>query len=388
RSARLAEQEDRDVGVAPPRLDDELAQVGDRPALGAVLADLLVVDRHDERRRPRRLVGDHRHVDVGEAADHLPVLVLDRLGQRADAQAAGGIGLPVLVDDDDREAELHVRARRLRSRGERAGRRRKRCKCSTNPRGGRRVARHAGAARCARPTDQGRRIVGPWRASVASAVSSDIGSTTLGCSRRIGSARWSSAIPSIGRTAAPRWYDCLCEHAEPPMTGSDGDPAKSDAAPRAAWTGTRAYAAGGPRPRRPRVAVYGAGAVGCFFGAKLAEAGAPVTLIGRAAHVDAIRRDGLLFESPGATRRVRIAADTGPGSVRDADLVLFCVKTRDTDDGARALAPLLRANAIVASLQNGVDNVPRLREAGVDALAAVVYVATSMPAPGHLLHAG
>src|SRR5690606_22313918 len=119
-----------------------------------------------------------------------------------------------------------------------------------------------------------------------------------------------------------------------------------------------------------------------------AEAGAPVTLIGRAAHVDAIRRDGLLFESPGATRRVRIAADTGPGSVRDADLVLFCVKTRDTDDGARALAPLLRANAIVASLQNGVDNVPRLREAGVDALAAVVYVATSMPAPGHLLHAG
>ncbi|MBX3591393.1 MAG: 2-dehydropantoate 2-reductase [Burkholderiaceae bacterium] len=138
----------------------------------------------------------------------------------------------------------------------------------------------------------------------------------------------------------------------------------------------------------PRVAVYGAGAVGCFFGAKLAEAGAPVTLIGRAAHVEAIRRDGLLFDSPGATRRIRIAADTGPDAVRDADLVLFCVKTRDTAGAARALAPLLRADAVLVSLQNGVDNVPKLRDAGIDALGAVVYVATSMPAPGHLLHAG
>jgi 2-dehydropantoate 2-reductase len=138
----------------------------------------------------------------------------------------------------------------------------------------------------------------------------------------------------------------------------------------------------------PRVAVYGAGAVGCFFGAKLAEAGAPVTLIGRAAHVEAIRRNGLLFDSPGATRQVRIDADTAPDPVRHADLVLFCVKTRDTDEGARTLAPLLRADAVVVSLQNGVDNVPRLREAGIDALGAVVYVATSMPASGHLLHAG
>ena len=144
----------------------------------------------------------------------------------------------------------------------------------------------------------------------------------------------------------------------------------------------------GEHPQWPRTAVFGAGAVGCFFGAKLAEAGAPVTLIGRAAHVDAIRRDGLLFDSPGATRRIRIAADTGPESVRDAELVLFCVKARDTGAAARALAPLLCPGAIVVSLQNGVDNVPRMREAGVDALGAVVYVATSMPGPGHLLHAG
>ncbi len=138
----------------------------------------------------------------------------------------------------------------------------------------------------------------------------------------------------------------------------------------------------------PRVAVYGAGAVGCYFGARLAEAGTPVTLIGRAAHVDAIRSNGLLFESGGTQRRVRIDAQTAPEAIGDADVVLVCVKTRDTEAAARQLAPLLRPEAIVVSLQNGVDNVERMRPIGVDALGAVVYVAASMPAPGHLLHAG
>ncbi len=167
-----------------------------------------------------------------------------------------------------------------------------------------------------------------------------------------------------------------------PAGASSAGAGESAAGDESAAAGGRAVAGW------PRVAVYGAGAVGCFFGAMLAEAGAPVTLIGRANHVEAIRRDGLLFDSPGAKRRVRIAADTGPQAVRDAQLVLFCLKTRDTDEGARTLAPLLPPDAIVVSLQNGVDNVPRMRAAGVDALGAVVYVATSMPAPGHLLHAG
>ena len=143
-----------------------------------------------------------------------------------------------------------------------------------------------------------------------------------------------------------------------------------------------------PDGRPPRVAVYGAGAVGCYFGAKLAEAGTPVTLIGRAAHVDAIRRDGLLFESAGTQRRIRIDAETRPEAVREADLVLFCVKTRDTDAAARQIAPLLRPDAIVVSLQNGVDNVERMRRGGVDALGGVVYVAAAMTGLGHLRHSG
>lgn len=144
----------------------------------------------------------------------------------------------------------------------------------------------------------------------------------------------------------------------------------------------------GAAPSWPKVAVFGAGAVGCYFGARLAEAGAPVTLIARPAHVEAIRRDGLLFESGGGQHRVAVAADSSPEPVREADVVLFCVKTRDTADGARSLVPLLKPGATVVSMQNGVDNVSRMREAGVDSIGAVVYVAASMPGPGHLLHAG
>ena len=139
----------------------------------------------------------------------------------------------------------------------------------------------------------------------------------------------------------------------------------------------------------PRVCVFGAGAVGCYFGARLAQAGAEVTLVGRGPHVDAIREHGLILESAGTRATVRVQADTSPTAARGADMVLFCVKSRDTDLGARTLTPLLRPGAVVVSLQNGVDNVARMREAaGLDALAAVVYVACSMSGPGQVRHAG
>lgn len=139
----------------------------------------------------------------------------------------------------------------------------------------------------------------------------------------------------------------------------------------------------------PRIAVFGAGAVGCYFGARLAEAGAPVTLIARPVHAQAIAERGLIFDSAGRQRTVMLAAQSEPDALRNADLVLFCVKSGDTESGARELARWLRGGATVVSLQNGVDNADRMRDsAALDAMAAVVYVAASMPGPGHLLHAG
>ncbi|PJA56411.1 MAG: 2-dehydropantoate 2-reductase, partial [Rhodocyclales bacterium CG_4_9_14_3_um_filter_68_10] len=104
------------------------------------------------------------------------------------------------------------------------------------------------------------------------------------------------------------------------------------------------------------VAVVGAGAVGSYYGALLARAGRRVTLIGRRAHVQAIERDGLRLEMAGRMEVVRVAASVDLAAARGADLVLFCVKSSDTDAVARELAPHLDAGALVLSLQNGVEN--------------------------------
>ena len=129
----------------------------------------------------------------------------------------------------------------------------------------------------------------------------------------------------------------------------------------------------------PRVAVVGAGAVGCYFGGMLARAGAPVTLIGRAPHVEAINRDGLFIDSIHFKENVSVSASTELAAARDAQLVLFSVKTLDTENVAKQLAPYLAAETIVVSFQNGVDNVERIDfAAGIQAIPAVVYIAVEM----------
>ena len=138
-----------------------------------------------------------------------------------------------------------------------------------------------------------------------------------------------------------------------------------------------------------RAAVLGAGAVGCYYGGMLARAGNDVTLIGRPAHVDAVRARGLRFEALGFDETVAVRASTEPAAVRGAQLVLFSVKSTDTDEAAAQMAPHLEPGAIVVSLQNGVDNVERLQaRLAQPVLGAAVYVASEMAGPGHLKHHG
>ena len=138
-----------------------------------------------------------------------------------------------------------------------------------------------------------------------------------------------------------------------------------------------------------RVAVLGAGAVGCFFGGMLARAGHRVTLIGRPLHVEAFRKSGLQFEGLNFNEHVPVEASTYPAAVRGARLVLFCVKSTDTDKAAAQIAPFLDADAIVVNLQNGVDNTDRIQaKVSQPVIPAVVYVATEMAGPGHLKHHG
>lgn len=139
----------------------------------------------------------------------------------------------------------------------------------------------------------------------------------------------------------------------------------------------------------PRIVVFGAGAVGCYFGGMLARAGAPVTLIGRAQHVDAIVERGLVIERGERSETVQVGASTQVDAARDADIVLVCVKSPDTEAAARSLAPHVGRDAAIVSLQNGVDNADKL--CGVldnPVFAAVVYVGTFMNGPGVVRHAG
>lgn len=148
--------------------------------------------------------------------------------------------------------------------------------------------------------------------------------------------------------------------------------------------------AGRQQPALPRqVAVMGAGAVGSFYGAMLALAGYDVTLIGRPAHVQAIEANGLMLEMAGSVQAVRLHASSDVGALRDADLVLCCVKSTDTEAAARQMAPQLGASTVLMSLQNGVDNAETLAQnVRCRVVPTVVYVAVALAGPGRVRHFG
>lgn len=138
-----------------------------------------------------------------------------------------------------------------------------------------------------------------------------------------------------------------------------------------------------------KIAVMGAGAVGCYYGGLLARSGHAVTLIGRPLHVEAIQRNGLRLQTADADLHVPLAASTEPNAVRDAGIVLCCVKTADTAAAAAAMAPYLSPDAVIVSLQNGIEN-PELLRATLphEVIPAAVYVATAMAGDGHVRHHG
>jgi 2-dehydropantoate 2-reductase len=138
-----------------------------------------------------------------------------------------------------------------------------------------------------------------------------------------------------------------------------------------------------------KIAVMGAGAVGCYYGGMLARAGQDVVLIGRPQHVEAIRRNGLHLETQSFDAYVPVRASTDPSEVRGSELVLCCIKSADSEAAGTSIAPHLAPDAVVMSLQNGVDNADRLQAVlHRPVIPAVVYVATEMAGPGHVLHRG
>ncbi|KAF0164294.1 MAG: 2-dehydropantoate 2-reductase [Rhodocyclaceae bacterium] len=138
-----------------------------------------------------------------------------------------------------------------------------------------------------------------------------------------------------------------------------------------------------------KIAVMGAGAVGCYYGGMLARGGHEVVLIGRPQHVAAIRRDGLLLDTQSFREHVRLQAVTDASGIAGAEVVLCCVKSTDTEIAGAQMKPHLAPGAVVLSLQNGYDNAARLQAVlGCEVMPAVVYVATEMAGPGHVKHHG
>lgn len=137
-----------------------------------------------------------------------------------------------------------------------------------------------------------------------------------------------------------------------------------------------------------RVLVMGAGAVGAYFGGLLARAGLDPILVARGPHLEAMREEGLRVRSPLGDFHVPAKAVGDPRQAAGADLVLFCVKSYDTEAAAGALAPALGERTAVLSLQNGVENevvLARVLGAG-RVLPGVAYVSAAVEAPGVVRH--
>ncbi|AXG05034.1 2-dehydropantoate 2-reductase [Haloplanus rubicundus] len=139
-----------------------------------------------------------------------------------------------------------------------------------------------------------------------------------------------------------------------------------------------------------KFAVFGAGGVGGYLGARLADAGHEVHLIARGDHLAALQSSGLRVESIAGDTAVDPPATDDPAAVGPCDCVLFCVKSYDTREAASALGPLLDDDTAVVSLQNGVDNEAWIaEEVGADhVVGGVAYIFSTIAEPGVVEHTG
>lgn len=140
-----------------------------------------------------------------------------------------------------------------------------------------------------------------------------------------------------------------------------------------------------------RIAVFGSGAVGGYFGGRLAQAGESVTFIARGAHLEAIQREGLVVSSTAGDFVVRPAQATAdPEAVGRVDLVLVGVKAWQVEDAARSMLPLLGPESTVVPLQNGVEAADQLGAVvGAErVLDGVCRLLSELEAPGRIRHAG
>ena len=140
-----------------------------------------------------------------------------------------------------------------------------------------------------------------------------------------------------------------------------------------------------------RIAILGSGAVGGYFGAKLARSGQDVTFIARGAHLEAIRSRGLEIRSAMlGDFTVNAPAESDTARVGQVDAIIVAVKTYDNATALPMLTPMVGTNSVVLTLQNGVDSAADIAAVVGEqhVLGGTTYVATALEAPGVIVQTG
>lgn len=139
-----------------------------------------------------------------------------------------------------------------------------------------------------------------------------------------------------------------------------------------------------------KIGIMGTGGIGGYFGGLLARGGFDIHFVARGKHRQAILEEGLQIVSSQGSFRVMIHVTSEPHEIGPVDILLFCVKSYDTEDVARFVAPMVEENTVVLSLQNGIDNVDKLvQEYGEERImAGTTFIEASIAAPGVIAHSG
>lgn len=140
-----------------------------------------------------------------------------------------------------------------------------------------------------------------------------------------------------------------------------------------------------------RIAIFGTGGVGGYFGARLAQSGEDVTFIARGKHLHAMRQSGLMVESLAGDFRIDpVKVTDDPSAVGLVDLIVVGVKAWQVREAAQAMRPMVGASTTVLPLQNGVEAPGQLAdELGPErVLGGLCRIVSFVAAPGHIKHAG
>lgn len=139
------------------------------------------------------------------------------------------------------------------------------------------------------------------------------------------------------------------------------------------------------------IALMATGAIGGYLGTRLAAGGHEVSAIARGAHLDAILKDGLQLESPLGDDILRPKLATAdPSEIGPVDVIIFAVKMWDTDEVARACAPLMKSDTIIIPFQNGVETISQLQaiHPAEQVMGGVAYISATITTPGHIRQNG